>query len=211
MNTSSIRHQKGITLIESLIALLVAALGVLGVVGVQMRTLADTQTGLRRAQAIRLIEDLGERMKASPNALANIDSYTSDFDDSGTSTDCESTACNLENLAKHDVYTWKQTVQQQLPLGQAAIFLGSGETNTSNPNRRQLGVMLAWRKNERADADEDYLEFIDAAELGGGGGKTCPTGFTCHLQYISVGARCAPYNPSSGVVGSVNTFHCSGA
>ena len=33
-----------------------------------MRTLADTSTSLRRAQAIRLIEDLGERMRTNPSA-----------------------------------------------------------------------------------------------------------------------------------------------
>lgn len=51
------------------------ALGILGILGVQMRTLTDTQTAVRRAQAIRLIEDLGERMKVSPNALANLNGY----------------------------------------------------------------------------------------------------------------------------------------
>lgn len=49
--------------------MVVMALGLLGVVGVQMRTLADTQTGVRRAQAIRLIEDLSERAKVNPSAL----------------------------------------------------------------------------------------------------------------------------------------------
>ena len=54
-------QQRGITLIESLVAIVIAALGILGIVGVQMRTLADTQTTVRRAQAIRLIEDLAGR------------------------------------------------------------------------------------------------------------------------------------------------------
>ena len=44
--------QRGVSLIESLVAIVVTALGILGILGVQMRTLADTQTGVRRAQAI---------------------------------------------------------------------------------------------------------------------------------------------------------------
>ena len=56
------KHQRGIALIESLVAIVITALGILGILGVQMRTLADTSTTVRRAQAIRLIEDLGERM-----------------------------------------------------------------------------------------------------------------------------------------------------
>ena len=66
MTTTMQKHQRGITLIESMVALVIAALGILGILGVQMRTLSDTSTTVRRAQAIRLIEDLGERMRANP-------------------------------------------------------------------------------------------------------------------------------------------------
>jgi type IV pilus assembly protein PilV len=74
-HTRQIGKQRGITLLESLIAIVVAALGILGILGVQMRTLTDTQTSMRRAQAIRLIEDLSERMKVNPNALSGINTY----------------------------------------------------------------------------------------------------------------------------------------
>ena len=54
LKTSSHHAQRGITLIESLVAILVTALGILGILGVQMRTLTDTQTSVRRAQAMGL-------------------------------------------------------------------------------------------------------------------------------------------------------------
>ena len=75
--THRLKTQRGITLLESMIAIVVAALGILGILGVQMRTLTDTQTSMRRAQAIRLIEDLSERMKVNPNALSGINTYVS--------------------------------------------------------------------------------------------------------------------------------------
>ena len=53
-NTKSQQH--GITLLESLIAIVIAALGVIGIIGVQLRTLTDAQNTVRREQAIRLIE-----------------------------------------------------------------------------------------------------------------------------------------------------------
>lgn len=62
------RHPNGFTLIETLVATVITALGVLGILGLQMRTLADNQSGVRRAQAIRLIEDLSERTHANPNS-----------------------------------------------------------------------------------------------------------------------------------------------
>ena len=70
--------QQGITLVESLVAIVVMALGVLGILGVQMRTLADTQTSVRRAQAVRLIEDLSERIRANPGGLSQLASYVMD-------------------------------------------------------------------------------------------------------------------------------------
>lgn len=186
------RRQRGISLIESLVALLVAALGILGVVGVQMRTLADTQTGLRRAQAIRLIEDLSERTRVNPNALASISSYASAMGGAPDTVPSCADGCDIAALAARDVADWKQAVAQQLPGGQAAIFVAPSE---ATGNERQLGVLIAWRENERADADADYLAAIDT------GSSDCPTdeGFTCHLQYIPVGARCAINDNNQGV------------
>ena len=76
MQNTRQHRQRGITLIESLVAIVVASLGILGILGVQMRTLTDTQTSVRRAQAMRLIEDLSERMKVHPNAMGSINSCT---------------------------------------------------------------------------------------------------------------------------------------
>ena len=52
MQHTLLQPQRGITLLESLVAIVVMALGILGILGVQMRTLSDTQTGVRRAQEL---------------------------------------------------------------------------------------------------------------------------------------------------------------
>lgn len=211
------RRQRGISLIESLIALVVAALGILGVVGVQMRTLTDTSTTVRRAQAIRLIEDLGERMKANPNALAVIDNYLSDFSHNPTPTNCPTNGCTNAQQAAYDLAIWKQSVKV-LPLGQARIFTPPAEKGLNAAQKRQLGVMLAWRENE-ADTSSAYKDAIDTTKIkvgtnyldGAGTEAVCPANFTCHLQYIPVSARCAPYNPSGGAVGATTQFYCAGS
>ena len=219
MHTIKIKRlprQRGITLIESLVAIVIAALGILGIVGVQMRTLSDTQTTVRRAQAIRLIEDLSERLKVNPNAMASLNSYVSDFTNTPSSSDCSTQACNQSELAAHDLYLWKESVSSHLPLGKASIFLADGET--VDTNRRQLGVMIAWRENER-DPDSSYKDSIDATKVRAADGslsagsdqskkdsQVCPDDSTCHLQYISVAARCAPY-----LGGSTTQFYCAGS
>ena len=196
-------RQRGITLIESLVASMVLALGLLGILQVQIRTLADTQTAVRRAQAVRLIEDLGERMKVNPNALANLDAYATAFADTPAPGDCQTQACTHAQLAAHDLGAWKQSVRNTLPLGLASVFPAPGESTA--PQRRQLGVMIAWRENEPDIADaadrRKHRNAIDATQLRaadgsfstGGGSLACPQGYTCHLQYLAAAARCAPH------------------
>jgi type IV pilus assembly protein PilV len=217
MKTTTLpRRQRGITLIESLVALVVAALGILGILGIQMRTLTDTQTSLRRAQAIRLIEDFGERMKVNPNALNILSDYTSGWTASpptaAAAKDCGSAACNPAELAAFDVAEWKRTVQRTLPLGDASIFLTPGESDATN--RRQLGIMVSWRENER-DTSAAYKDDIDATRVraadgtlsaGADAANACPTGRTCHLQYLPVAARCAPY-----FSGATTQYFCPGS
>ena len=195
---SFIRRQRGITLLESMVAIVVMALGILGILGVQMRTLTDTQTSVRRAQAIRLIEDLSERMKVNPNALGNINNYTSGWTamppTAAAAKNCASATCSHGELAAYDLAEWKRAVERALPLGNANVFLAQGETVADN--RRQLGVMISWRENERDIAtDADRAKYKDAISTSLGSSKdvTCKDGFTCHLQYLPVFARCAPY------------------
>lgn len=196
------RLQRGISLIESLVAIVVMALGILGILGVQMRTLADTQTTVYRAQAVRLIEDLSERMKTNPNALGTINSYVSGFSDEPKPGDC-SNGCSQGDQATYDLALWKRAVKATLPLGEANVFLAPGETDATN--RRQLGVMLAWRENER-DTSDAYKNNLDSTKIlvdgkwkAGAGDTVCPDNHTCHLQYVPVAARCAPYRVNATV------------
>lgn len=219
MRPANVQHhdsQRGVSLVESLVAIVVMSLGILGILGIQMRTLTDTSTTLRRAQAIRLIEDLGERMKINPNAMADMGVYATTFAATPTVGSC-ATGCDHTQLATYDLAVWKKAVRDNLPLGQASIFVPPAEAGVVAGQRRQLGVMIAWRENERdiGDAAEKkiYKDNIDATQvraadgtLSDGAGFACPATFTCHLQYIPVAARCAPYAPGS----NATMYYCPG-
>lgn len=212
-------RQRGISLLESLIAMLVTALGILGILGMQMRTLTDSQASVRRTQAIRLIEDLGERMSAHPNALASMGSYVTGWTASGVTpaaaVNCGSANCTAAQLAAYDVAEWKRTVQRTMPLGDANVFIAPADAG--NPgNQRQVGIMISWRENER-DTSANYRDGIDATKVadnsgnltsGAGTAATCPPGRTCHLQYLAVPARCAPYTAANT---GTPQYYCPGA
>lgn len=214
MPPQSRRRQRGISLIESLIALVITALGILGVVGVQMRTLTDTSSTVRRAQAIRLIEDLSERMKVNPNAIATLDNYLTTFTEKSSalskpSDDCAN-GCTRADQARYDRYRWKQAVET-LPTGKAQVFIPPAEASIDAQGRRQLGVMIAWRENEREGTKTNDIDATKVRDKNNnlydatGEAVICPTNKTCHLQYITVSARCAPYDNGS----TTFSFHCS--
>ena len=219
MPPQSRRRQRGISLIESLIALVITALGILGVVGVQMRTLTDTSSTVRRAQAIRLIEDLSERMKVNPNAIATLDNYLTTFTEKSSAlskpSDNCANGCTRADQARYDRYRWKQAVET-LPTGKAQVFIPPAEASIDAQGRRQLGVMIAWRENEREELTAEDKKNTDATQAqdasgnlvsGAGSAAVCPDKHTCHLQYIPLSARCAPYKAGNGPL----QYFCSGA
>ena len=118
-------RQAGLTLLESLVAvaiLAVAVLGMLGMLGAQLRTLADTQTSVRRAQAVRLIEDFAERIKTHSDGFRRLDAYVTDWDAMPAAPDCQTIACDPATLVQWDLAVWKQAITTTLPLGQSSVF-----------------------------------------------------------------------------------------
>ena len=203
--TTAHRRQRGITLIESLVALVISVLGIIGILGMQMRTLVDSQTATRRAQAVRLIEDLSERMRVHPNARDGLVRYmpagttiVSDFDDTPDPEDCIGNHPSCVLFAD-ELATWKGSVKNILRLDDAAsVFLAPWEDATAPT---QIGIMVSWRANESADMTEDDLSNLDTTKVRnadndawisatGEDGVECPEGRICHLQYITVAARC---------------------
>lgn len=202
-------RQRGVSLLESLIALAICVLGIMGILGMQMRTLTDSQTATRRAQAIRLIEDLSERMRVQPNASDGLRRYisapasvVSNFDHTPEpDEDCigKHPSCML---FANELRTWKRSVATNLPRGsQASVFIAPWEQDAIAPT--QVGVMVSWRANESDSMTDDDLNNLDTTKVRnaandawisatGEDGIECPEDRICHLQYITVAARCAP-------------------
>jgi len=165
------RRQAGIALLESLIALAILASALLGMLFVQLHTLAEAQSTMHRAQALRLTEDLSERIQSNPGGFAQLADYRSDWGPAAAhAPDCEAQWCDAAALAQWDLQAWKARVAHALPLGAATVFdlpgLAAGEP------RRALGVMIGWRA---AQADETSATMP---------GIACPSGLVCLLGHV---------------------------
>ena len=181
------KKQSGATLIESLVSLVILAIAVIGMLGVQVRTLMETNTAASRAQAMRLIEDLSERVKANPGKFDTLGRYITGYplsnpviSPSPMGTDCAAVACTDDQLADYDMHRWTTHAFQVLPGASVQTFLSSGDDAATG--QRQLGILIAWSQKERAGAMMADPFKTQSGVLSTG--VMCPTHLICHLAYI---------------------------
>lgn len=118
------KKQQGAGLIEVLIALLVLAVGLLGLGALQTQSLKFNNESYFRTQATLLAMDMADRLRANQEyARTNSGNYTFTVTDSSTSAidACESTACSPGELAQYDFKQWKSRVQAALPGGKVSL------------------------------------------------------------------------------------------
>ncbi|MFT3779550.1 MAG: type IV pilus modification protein PilV [Ottowia sp.] len=178
------KRQRGATLIESLVSLIILAIAIIGMLGVQARTLMDTNTAAGRTQAMLLIDDLSERVKANPDSYAALANYVFDDTRAAGSTDCTGSACNAAALAAYDLDRWQENFQATMPGAKVQTFISSDNDATTTGNR-QLGVLIGWTLREKnTDASSDYLRNFIVPTANVNSGVACWSGYICHLAYI---------------------------
>ena len=112
--------QKGFTLLEVLISLVILAVGLLGLAGLQSVSVINNHGALLRSEASLLSYDILDRMRANREQAVTTSRYVSGFDDAASGyANC--TACAPAALVDHDLNQWKTDVGNQLPGGEAEI------------------------------------------------------------------------------------------
>lgn len=149
--------QTGNSLIENMAALVVLSLGLLGLAGMQLQSIKDTNNAKQRSVAFQLAEAMGDRMRANRDAAREGD-YNVTISPDRESTDGKS-------RSQKDVSSWRTQLEAALPEARAAIEVeDNGETviavrwadntqqekgSTSKPMRKDLD-------------DDDSAEITDA-------------------------------------------------
>jgi type IV pilus assembly protein PilV len=122
-----VRSQRGDTMIEVLVTIIIIAVGVLGAAALQVTTLKNLSTSHSASVAAIVAEDFSERMRANPTA-ALAGTYVHS-EAPGGDTDCAANLCTMDDLAKYDINTWWDQLTTVLPVGSAVVTRDAG-TNT---------------------------------------------------------------------------------
>lgn len=128
------QRQRGTTLIEVLVAILVTAIGVMGAAAVQLNAVKFNQTAKFRSTAVFLANDIADRLRANRAAALNGD-YDIAMDDdapSGTSIDVV------------DLSEW---------LGELALRMPSGDGEVARDDRR-FTITIQWDESRLSDTRE---------------------------------------------------------
>lgn len=147
--------QRGVSLLEVLISIVISAIGILALVGVNAASIRYTKMSQYRGTATMLAADLGERMRANKAGFiaGNYEFNNSDFAAQAAAInlpaelcDLAATTCTAASIAALDLAQWRILVRSQLPEG--SVFI------QRDAARNGADVFVAWRDPAVAANDQ---------------------------------------------------------
>jgi type IV pilus assembly protein PilV len=175
----------GFTLIEVLVAVVIMALGLLGLAALQGGGVKFNQSAYNRSQATHLAYELADRMRAnsSPAAIASyldVDGGGMDYLQSPqppgpSSPNCKTTACSAGEMAAADINQWRAAISATLPKGCGSIMLGPATGNTNGCGGTYSAAVKAsagiytitinWDDDKDGDIDGNDPNFMMSFQL----------------------------------------------
>lgn len=113
VKSKQIRKDLGFTLIETLVALIVFSIGLLGVAGMQITNQQSVLSAMQRTEAAIVAHSMMERIRLNMNADAQgvYDGVTLGSNNiAQPSEDCIEVNCNPVNMANYDLWVWEQEI-----------------------------------------------------------------------------------------------------
>ena len=126
--------QLGFGLIESLVALLVISVGMIGIAGLYGQGLRASGTALYRTIGVNLAADMADRIRANRRGNAA-------FGGAAANGNCDTgnTTCTSAAMAAHDLWAWQAQVRAQLPNGAGVVYYAA----TTPPT---YTIRVAWQE-----------------------------------------------------------------
>lgn len=156
-------RQSGVGLVEVLIAVLIFAVGMLGMTAMQLGAKRSSFEATQRSIATSLARDILERMRSNPVALSSYAVLELGSATVTSGTNCNTSSCTTAQLAVRDVYEWSQLLQ------------GAAEKITINGVTSDTGGLVDYRA-----CITNASGFVTVAIAWRGVGDMAnPTGSTC--------------------------------
>ena len=117
------KQQQGFTLVESMVSLVVLSVGMIGIAALYAQGLGAGRSALYRTQAVNLVADMADRIRANRIAL---DAYSGPAGNNGCDPAGGGADCTPAEMAAHDLFLWNGQIEQVLPNGQWQVRVNAG-------------------------------------------------------------------------------------
>ncbi len=172
------KKERGFSMLEVLISLLVVMAGVLGIAGLQLFTLNSTSANKYQGLATQLASSVAAQMQANvaywgvtPLAITapapvtcgnaactvTISGTTQSLAQAGSSLNCITNACSGLQIAEYDEDNWRYAVQQQFPSGASLTITCQEATPVV------CAINLSWSTANIALNSQDQQTFLQNA------------------------------------------------
>ncbi|WP_022940065.1 type IV pilus modification protein PilV [Psychromonas hadalis] len=153
------KKHRGSTLLEVLVALLIVAIGFLGLASMQLISLKNLNNAQFRTLATAYAYDMAERMRTNRAAVS------AGFYDAidATETDPGCSSCSVEQIAQLDAYQWNQLIGNSIISG--GLPTGTGKVESKGGGVFEITV--AWREQQQSSSGGkiDNVNFIVRLQL----------------------------------------------
>ena len=145
-----VHRQRGISMVEALVALVVIAVGMLGIAGLYLSSLQASRSAKLRSHAVELASSIADRIRANREAAV---AYSTDtYGGEPAERDCETVRCTADQLAEDDLAKWILDIRATLP-GADAVTGTVTVTDRADPESDNYVINVTWRE---ANSDIDY-------------------------------------------------------
>jgi type IV pilus assembly protein PilV len=152
---------KGFSLVEALVALVILSVGMLGAAGLALGGMRDQSLALRQGAATALVADMAHRIRANPDAG---DAYDSRADDSPE--DCADSACDARSRAAYDRTNFESAARALLPHAQPRTRI-TFEPAIGFAAADRYRVSLTWQDARDPDANHEATLILLAQPVAG--------------------------------------------
>ena len=163
---SARRRQRGVGLLEILIAVVIISIGFLAAARMQVESMRNSQSSYYRSQAYFMASAMVDRMRA------NVEGVRDGFYDDKTTAEavsdpaCEANACTPERIAQQDLHDWRASLHAGgegfIPLLPSVEGVSAAGSVSAENGTGRYTVKLVWGEivGGKSESSELTVQFV---------------------------------------------------
>ncbi len=171
MASSTTQVERGFTLIEVLISIVILSIGLLGVAGMQATSMSNNHQAFIKTQAAHMAADMADRIRANSDAVAAYGDFSTAAAPAAPG-NCINIGCTAAQLATYDLFQWSQAFLRDpkpaLPGGRGFISL-----TDNGAGLQVITITVLWQEPDSANFQNNQCQDPNAPPINQTADEAC--------------------------------------